>query len=143
MFIEYMALKDKDEAEKLFDASVGMQLSEKDEIRIAKAQSGYQAVLKIKKFRNKITEQKWDISLEDKGISAKRVWSKEYCMEIIAVILSGLSCMVSTILAFVIKDMMTILLWLGLVFLFCFMFISWKKLFKSSVALKIYLIRMI
>lgn len=143
MFIEYMALKDKDEAKKMFDASVGVKLSEKDEIAITKQQSAYQAILKIKKFRKKIREQKWDITLEDRGVRAKRVKDKEYNMEILAVILSGLLCIVSIVLAFVIKDMMATWWWLGLVFLFITLFIMWKKLFRPSVSLKIFLIRLI
>lgn len=143
MFVEYMVIKDKDEAEKVFNTSVGMQLSEKDEICISKAQSGFQAILKIKKICKKITEQKWDIILEDKGVRAKREWSKEYCMEILEVIICGILCLASTILAFVIKDMMVTLLWVGLVFLFIVLFITWKKLFRPLVSLKIFLIRLI
>lgn len=143
MFIEYMALKDKKEAKEVLDAGVGVKLSEKDEISITKEQSAYQVVLKIKKFRKKFQEQKWDITLEEKGVSAKRVWSKEYCMEIVEVILCGLLCIISTVLAFVIKDMMVILLWIGLVFLFIVLFVTWKKLFRPSVSLKIFLIRLI
>ena len=48
-----MTLKDKNEAQALFDASLKMKPSEKDELYIVKENADYQAILKIKKFRKK------------------------------------------------------------------------------------------
>ena len=45
------SLKDKKEAQALFDASLKMKPSEKDELYIVKENADYQAILKIKKFR--------------------------------------------------------------------------------------------
>ena len=148
MFVEYMAVKDKKEAEVFLDAVCNMKKSETDEIKkeelyLTKENSVYLATLKVKKSRKRYIEEKWTIVPKEKGVIACHNKNKGYIVDLISVILSAIGCVVSTTIGFMIPDLRVFLLWLGLVFLFIFMFITWKKLFKPSVALKIYLIRLL
>lgn len=141
MFVEYMSIADKEEAEQIFETAIKMQSAETDEIYIVKEGVSYQVVLKPKKKKAK--EQRWSIILEDKGVSGQRVRTKEYWMDLLAVILSGALCIVAVFLACLIKSMTVTFIWIGLVLLLCFLVITWRRFFQKSVALKIYLIRMI
>lgn len=148
MFVEYMAIKDKKEAEIFFDAVCNMEKpksddAKKEQLYITKENSGYVATLKVKKSRKRYTEEKWTIVPKEKGVVACHNKNKGYIVDLISVILSAIGCVVSTTIGFVVPDLRVFLLWLGLVFLFLFMFLTWKKLFKPSVALKIYLIRLL
>ncbi len=143
MFVEYMALKDKKEAQALFDASAKMKPTEKDELYIAKDNSDYQAILKMKKFRKKYSEQKWFLSLDEKGVTAKREMTKAYFFELLVTVISAILFVTLLALAFIKPDMMVIFIWLSMVALFVLLLVSWRKLFKPSVALKIFLIRVL
>ena len=59
MFVEYMALKDKKEAQSLLDASAKLKPTEQDEVYIVKEKEQYQVILKIKKCKKKFKEKKW------------------------------------------------------------------------------------
>ena len=72
MFVEYMDIKEKKEAITFLDASAKVNPTENDKLYIVKEQEQYQAILRTKKFRKKYSEQKWFLSLRDKGIKAKR-----------------------------------------------------------------------
>ncbi len=143
MFVEYMAIKDKKEAQALFDASAKMKPSEKDELYIVKENSDYGAVLKLKKFNKKYSEQKWVLSLDEKGVSAKREMTKAYFFELFVTVISAILFVIFLALAFIKPDMMVIFIWLSMVALFVLLLVSWRKLFKPSVALKIFLIRVL
>ena len=143
MFVEYMTIKDKKEADALFDTSAKIKPTEKDELYIVKDKGEYQAVLKIKKLRKKYSEQKWILCLEEKGVKAKREMTTAYVFELLVTIISAILVVLFGIMAFVVSDMMAVLLWIALVFLFVLLFVSWKKLFKPSVSLKIFLIRIL
>lgn len=143
MFVEYMALKDKIEAQSLLDASAKLKPTEQDEVYIVKEKDEYQVILKIKKFKKKYREQKWFLYPEEKGIKAKREMTTSYIVELLVTIISAVLCVLFTAFAFVWPDKMAVLLWLALVALFILLFVSWKKLFKPSVALKIFLIRIL
>ena len=141
MFVEYMSISNKDEAKQIFDVATNVQPDEKNQIYVVKEGKEYYLVLKQKK--GKTEEQKWSVCLEDKGVSAKRVRTKAYRMELLAAILSGMFCIVVSLMALWIKDMAVTFIWMGLVFLLCFLFITWLRFFQKSIAVKIYLIRMI
>lgn len=141
MFVEYMAIGSKEEAVQIFDIASKMKPTENDEIYLVKEQTEYQLVLRTKK--KKVREQRWSISLEDKGVRAKRVLSKEYCVEQMMVIFSGVLGIVAALMAFFINAMAITFLWVGLVFLLIFLFVIWRRFFQKSIALKIYLIRML
>ena len=143
MFVEYMALKDKKEAQALFDASVKLKPTEKDDLYIVKDNSEYQAILKMKKFRKKYSEQKWFLRLDEKGLTAKREMTKAYFFELLVTIISAILFVTLLALAFIKPDMMVIFIWLSMVSLFVLLLVSWRKLFKPSVALKIILIRIL
>ncbi len=143
MFVEYMALKDKKEAQSLLDASAKLKPTEQDELYIVKEKEHYQAILKIKKFKKNYREQKWFLYPEEKGIKAKREMTTAYMVELLVTIISAVLCVLFTVFAFVRPDKMAVLLWLALVVLFILLFVSWRKLFKPSVALKIFLIRIL
>ena len=143
MFVEYMALKDKKEAQALFDASAKMKPTEKDELHIVKDNSDYQAILKMKKFRKKYSEQKWFLSLDEKGVNAKREMTKAYFFELLVTVISAILFVIFLALAFIKPDTMVIFIWLSMVALFVLLLVSWRKLFKPSVALKIFLIRVL
>lgn len=143
MFVEYMALKDKKEAQVLFDASAKMKPSDKDELYIVIDNSEYQAILKIKKFRKKYSEQKWLLSFDEKGVSAKREMTKAYFLEILVTIISAILFVILLAMAFIRPDMMFFFIWLSMVALFVFLLVSWRKMFKPSVVLKIFLIRVL
>ena len=90
MFVEYMTLINKKEAQELFDASAKMKPSEKEQLYIVKEDSKYKAVLKMKKFRKKNKEQKWILSLDEKGVYAKREMTKGYVAEMLLTILGAI-----------------------------------------------------
>lgn len=143
MFVEYMALKDKKEAQAMFDASAKMKPSDKDELYIVKNNSDYQAILKIKKFRKKYSEQKWLLSLDEKGVSAKREMTKAYFCELLVTVICAILFAILLAMAFIWPDMMVFFIWLSMVALFVFLFVTWRKMFKPSVVLKIFLIRIL
>ena len=143
MFVEYMTLKDKKEAQTLFDASAKMETSEKDKLYIIKENSKYQAILRIKKFRKKYKEQKWVLNFDEKGVYAKREKTKGYVAEMLLTIISAILFFVFLVMAFINPDRMVIYVWISLVALFTGVFVSWKQLFRPSVALKIFLIRIL
>lgn len=143
MFIEYMAIKDKKEAESVFDASANIKPTEKDELYIVKEKDEYQAIIKIKKFRKRYNEQKWFLSLTEKGVKAKREMTKTYLIELLVTIISVLLVVGFGMLAFMKPDMMAVLLWFALVAFLIFLYTTWKRFFKPSVSLKIFLIRII
>lgn len=143
MFVEYMALKDKKEAQALFDASAKMKPSEKDELYIVKDNSDYHAILKIKKFRKKYSEQKWLLKFDEKGVSAKREMTKAYLFELLVTVISAILFAILLAMAFIWPDIMVFFIWLSLVALFVFLFVTWRKMFKPSVVLKIFLIRIL
>ena len=143
MFVEYMTLKDKNEAQALFDAGLKMKPSEKDELYIAKDNLDYYAILKIKKLRKKYTEQKWFLRFDENGVSAKREMTKTYFFELLITAVSAIFFAVLLAMAFINSDRMVIYIWLSMVSLFVFLLVSWRKLFKPWVALKIFLIRVL
>lgn len=143
MFVEYMAIKDQKEAQALFDASVKMKPSEKDELYIVKENSDYGAILKLKKFHKKYSEQKWLLSLDEKGVSAKREMTKVYLFEILLTVITAILFVIFLALAFIKPGMMVIFIWLSMLALFVFLFVTWRKLFRPTVALKIFLIRVL
>lgn len=143
MFVEYMALKDKKEAQALFDASVKMKSTEKDELYIVKDNMDYQVILKVKKYRKKFNEQRWFLSLNEKGVTAKREMTNAYIFEVFITTVSAILFAVLLTMAFIKPDMMVFFVWISMVALFVFLFVSWRKLFKPSVALKIFLIRVL
>ena len=138
MFVEYMTLKDKKEAQALFDASLKMKPSEKDELYIVKENADYQAILKIKKFRKKYSEQKWFLRFDENGVTAKREMTKTYFFELLITAVSAIFFAVLLAMAFIKSDRMVIYVWLSLIALFVFLLVSWRKLFKPSVVLKIF-----
>jgi len=143
MFVEYMTLMNKKEAQELFDASAKMKPSEKEQLYIVKEDSKYKAVLKMKKFRKKYKEQKWILSLDEKGVYAKREMTKGYVAEMLLTILGAILFVVFLTIAFMKPDSMVIFVWISLVALFTGLFVSWRQLFRPSVALKIFLIRVL
>ena len=138
MFVEYMTLMNKKEAQSLFDASAKMKPSEKEKLYIVKENSEYQAVLKMKK-----KEQKWMLTLDEKGVYAKREMTKGYVAEMLLTIISVVLFAVFLTIAFMKPDSMVIFVWISLVALFTGLFVSWRQLFRPSVALKIFLIRIL
>lgn len=138
MFVEYMTLMNKKEAQALFDASAKMKPSEKEKLYIVKENSEYQAVLKMKK-----KEQKWMLTLDEKGVYAKREMTKRYVVEMLLTIISAVLFAVFLAMSFIKPDSMVIFVWISLVALFSGLFVSWRQLFRPSVALKIFLIRIL
>ena len=138
MFVEYMTLMNKKEAQALFDASAKMKPSEKEKLYIVKENSEYQAVLKMKK-----KEQKWMLTLDEKGVYAKREMTKGYVVEMLLTIISAVLFAVFLAMSFIKPDSMVIFVWISLVALFLGLFVSWRQLFRPSVALKIFLIRIL
>lgn len=138
MFVEYMTLMNKKEAQALFDASAKMKPSEKEKLYIVKENSEYQAVLKMKK-----KEQKWMITLDEKGVYAKREMTKGYVVEMLLTIVCAVLFAVFLAMSFIKPDSMVIFVWISLVALFLGLFVSWRQLFRPSVALKIFLIRIL
>ena len=138
MFVEYMTLMNKKEAQALFDASAKMKPSEKEKLYIVKENSEYQAVLKMKK-----KEQKWMITLDEKGVYAKREMTKGYVVEMLLTIVCAVLFAVFLAMSFIKPDSMVIFVWISLVALFSGLFVSWRQLFRPSVALKIFLIRIL
>ena len=112
MFVEYMTLKDKNEAQALFDASLKMKPSEKDELYIVKENADYQAILKIKKLRKKYSEQKWFLRFDENGVSAKREMTKAYFFELLITVVSVILFAVLLTMAFINSDRMVIYIWL-------------------------------
>lgn len=143
MFIEYMAIKDKKEAESIFDASANIKPTEKDELYIVKEKNEYNAIIKIKKFRKRYNEQKWFLSLTEKGVKAKREMTMTYLIELLVTIISILLVIGFGVMAFMKPDMMAVLLWFALVAFLIMLYTTWKRFFKPSVSLKIFLIRII
>ena len=143
MFIEYMAIKDKKEAESIFDASANIKPTEKDELYIVKEKDEYQAIIKIKKFRKRFNEQKWFLSLTEKGVKVKREMTMTYLIELLVTIISILLVIGFGVMAFMKPDMMAVLLWFALVAFLIMLYTTWKRFFKPSVSLKIFLIRII
>lgn len=138
MFVEYMTLMNKKEAQALFDASAKMKPSEKEKLYIVKENSEYQAVLKINK-----KEQKWMLTLDEKGVYAKREMTKRYVVEMLLTIVCAVLFAVFLAMSFIKPDSMVIFVWISLVALFSGLFVSWRQLFRPSVALKIFLIRIL
>ena len=138
MFVEYMTLMNKKEAQALFDASAKMKPSEKEKLYIVKENSEYQAVLKMKK-----KEQKWMLTLDEKGVYAKREMTKRYVVEMLLTIVCAVLFAVFLAMSFIKPDSMVIFVWISLVALFSGLFVSWRQLFRPSVALKIFLIRIL
>lgn len=138
MFVEYMTLMNKKEAQALFDASAKMKPSEKEKLYIVKENSEYQAVLKMKK-----KEQKWMLTLDEKGVYAKREMTKRYVVEMLLTIVCAVLFAVFLTMSFIKPDSMVIFVWISLVALFLGLFVSWRQLFRPSVALKIFLIRIL
>ena len=138
-----MTLKNKNEAQALFDASLKMKPSEKDELYIVKENADYQAILKIKKLRKKYSEQKWFLRFDENGVSAKREMTKAYFFELLITVVSVILFAVLLTMAFINSDRMVIYIWLSMVSLFVFLLVSWRKLFKPWVSLKIFLIRVL
>ena len=138
MFVEYMTLMNKKEAQALFDASAKMKPSEKEKLYIVKENSEYQAVLKINK-----KEQKWMLTLDEKGVYAKREMTKRYVVEMLLTIVCAVLFAVFLAMSFIKPDSMVIFVWISLVALFLGLFVSWRQLFRPSVALKIFLIRIL
>ena len=138
MFVEYMTLMNKKDAQALFDASAKMKPSEKEKLYIVKENSEYQAVLKMKK-----KEQKWMLTLDEKGVYAKREMTKRYVVEMLLTIVCAVLFAVFLAMSFIKPDSMVIFVWISLVALFSGLFVSWRQLFRPSVALKIFLIRIL
>ena len=138
MFVEYMTLMNKKEAQALFDASAKMKPSEKEKLYIVRENSEYQAVLKMKK-----KEQKWMLTLDEKGVYAKREMTKGYVVEMLLTIVCAVLFAVFLAMSFIKPDSMVIFVWISLVALFSGLFVSWRQLFRPTVALKIFLIRIL
>ena len=143
MFVEYMALKDKQEALRLLDAGAKLKPEEQGELCIIKEKDAYQAVFKMKIIGKKFSEQKWFLYPEEKGMKAKRERTLFYFWEILVTVISLVACILFTVFAFIWPDKMSVLIWLALVAFFMFLFVSWRKLFRPWVSLKIYLIRLL
>lgn len=143
MFVEYMALKDKKEAQSLLDASAKMEPAEQDEVYIVKEKDEYQVILKIKNFRKKVREQTWFLYPEEKGMKAKREMNAAYISELLVTVISAILCVMFTAFAFVWTDKPVVWIWFSLVSLLILLVVSWRKLFKPWVALKIFLIRIL
>lgn len=143
MFIEYISSKDKNEAKMLLDSSARIKPSQKDELYIQKEHSEYQVIVKVKMPGKTYDEQKWELICEEKGIRAKRKWSIGYGIDILVSVIFGLACIMAVFFSFVKIDDRVFLLWFGLLFLLMFMLFTWKRMFKPSVSLKIFLIRLI
>lgn len=143
MFIEYMSSKDKSEAKMLLDASAQIKPEDKDELYIEKDKDAYKAVVKVKMPRKTYEEQKFQISIAEKGVRAKREWSAGYGIDLMFSGILGLACLLSVFFSFIQIEDRVFLLWLGLLFLLMFMLYTWKKMFKPSVSLKIFLIRLL
>ena len=143
MFVEYMALQNKKEAQEILDLNAKNKPNESDEMYIVKENSGYVAVLKVKKSKGKSSLQRWSLSLLEKGVKAKREMTKAYFLEWF---LTGISALLFGILfamGFVKLDDKVIFLWLSMVALLVCLLISWRKLFKPFLAMKIFLIRIL
>ena len=110
---------------------------------IVKENADYQAILKIKKLRKKYSEQKWFLRFDENGVSAKREMTKAYFFELLITVVSVILFAVLLTMAFINSDRMVFYIWLSMVSLFVFLLVSWRKLFKPWVALKIFLIRVL
>ena len=143
MFVEYMAVKDKKEAIAFLDAGAKVKPDEKEDLYIVKEQEQYQVVLKIKKMGKKFSEQRWFLYPCEKGIKAKREMTVKYGIEVFVTCISAILGLIFFMLAFLMPDKMAVFVWLAIVALFAFLLVSWRKLFNPSVALKIFLIRIL
>ena len=139
MFVEYMALQNQKEATALLDASAKMETKDKEQIYILKENDKYQAIIKNKKGK----ENRWFLYPNEKGINAKREKNKAYILALLVSLISAIVCVLFTVLAFIYQDNMAIMLWLALIALLVTMLVSWRKLFNSWIALKIFLIRIL
>ena len=88
-------------------------------------------------------EQKWMITLDEKGVYAKREMTKGYVVEMLLTIVCAVLFAVFLAMSFIKPDSMVIFVWISLVALFSGLFVSWRQLFRPSVALKIFLIRIL
>ena len=83
------------------------------------------------------------ITLDEKGVYAKREMTKRYVVEMLLTIISAVLFAVFLAMSFIKPDSMVIFVWISLVALFSGLFVSWRQLFRPSVALKIFLIRIL
>ena len=143
MFVEYMALKDKNEATELLNSSSKLKPEDQGELYIIKDKESYQAIFKMKKIGKKYSVQKWFLYPEEKGMKAKREKSFVYSMELLATTISLVIGILFVAFAFIWPDKMAVFIWLSLVALLIFLFVSWRKLFRPWVSLKIFLIRLL
>lgn len=142
MFVEYMAIEDKKEAEALLDASAKTEPSEKDELYIVKENLGYQAILKMKRFKKKYTLQKWFLLLSEKGVKAKREMTTAYVLELLVTVISAILFALFVAMAVIKTDRVIVFLWLALVAFLVFLYTMWKSFIRPAISLKIVLIRM-
>lgn len=143
MFVEYMALHDKKEAQEIFDLSAKTEPNENEEMYIAKENSEYIAFLKVKKSKGRYFLQKWFLSLEKNGVNAKREMTKTYFLECFLTIISIALFILFLAMGFIKPDDKVVFLWLSMVALLIGLLISWRKLFKPFLAMKIFLIRIL
>lgn len=145
MFVEYMAVQNREEAEKLFEMYLKCPKektdSEKFKIVSNKEKNGY--VFSLKNKKGKKEQHVWNISLKEKGACAKREKTSGYVYSIVWLVLFGLLCAGCMGSAVFFPGLRLFFIWVSLLFFLFFLYVVWVKIFRPGIALKICLIRML
>lgn len=141
MFVGYSYSVDMNRAEiKLNTKAVNKNL-EKDEIYLDKESDGFIAHIRMKRKKKIYDEQKWLLKCCEKGVTAKRMRSKGYLVDLLITGIVGLLALASIVFSFVIPESRLEFILVGMALILVLLFYTWKRIFTPEVALKIFLIK--
>jgi hypothetical protein len=141
MFAEYSYSLDADKAKIKLNTKAGQKDIEKDQIYLDIEETGFVAHIKMKSKKKTYDEQKWFLQCREKGVVARRLWTKGYLLDVLITGIMGLAAITCIVFSFVLLDIRLEMILFGMAFILVMLFYAWKRVFTPIVALKIFLIK--
>lgn len=141
MFVEYSYSVDADKAEIKLNTKALNKNIEKDEIYLDKESNGFRAYIRMKRKSKVYDEQKWLLQCREKGVTAKRLWTKGYLTDMLIIGIVGAVTIMCVVFSFVMVDIRLEMILCSMAMILVLLFYIWKRVFTPIVALKIFLIK--
>ena len=143
MFAEYSYSIDADRAKIKLNTKALNKNTEKDQIYLNIESNGFIAVVKMKNKKKTYDEQKWFLKCEKKGVTARRMFTKGYVVDLLVSGVLGLATLACIVFSFIMTDIRLEMILFGMAIILVLLFYGWKRIFTPIVALKIFLIKQI
>lgn len=143
MFVEYSSSLDANKAEIRLNTKALNKNADIDQIYLDKEDNGFMVHIRMKRNTKVYDEQKWLLQCGEKGVTVKRLWTRGYFWDLFVSILLGLAVIACVAVSFLKAEVKLELILAAMALLMVVLFYIWKRISTPSIALKIFLIKLL